>query len=190
MSYNVAVCNRLLYSTLWIRGRDSGPPASSAPIHAQLPIYKYHALASFRIAPPFPPYPARLQAPRGPTVVGGDSWGINEDHRCRLPLPAAQAATKMQQPTSNPAPRRKEGLRQATRGRGKLVVRRLVIGCPRPKLKSSLHKPCQLPACERKKIACQCQREKEHWKFLYYQKKWYLETSSARVFNDVLRRSS
>ena len=98
----------LLYSTFWIRRRDSCPAVPACPlcayscsagfIHHQTSVWQRHALAkeiSFRVLAP-PPLPQ--QAPQGATVGGGDSRAS--------PLQPAAAAPKCCSPratVSNPA---------------------------------------------------------------------------------------
>ena len=90
------------------------PPARSAPIHAQLDsfITRLAKGISFRI-PASPPLPRTLLRVRQLAAATA------EDHRFRLPLQRQNAAALEQ---TSGAIRRKDGLRQATRGRRKLIV--------------------------------------------------------------------
>ena len=109
----------LLYSTLWIRKRDSCSPASSAPIHVLLDSFitrQVHGIAMhLRIESPF----ASLSPPLGPSRllrVRQSAAATAENHRCHLPR-----RQQVLEQTSC-AFCRKDGLRQATWGRRKLVV--------------------------------------------------------------------
>ena len=104
----------LLYSTFWIRRRDSCQPARFELIHPQLDSFitrQMHGNAMhsrkeriFLLHPGPPPLgPSRRLSRR---IWQPESAAATaEDHCCRLPPPyrPAEAATLMLQPSSNPA---------------------------------------------------------------------------------------
>ena len=185
----------LVYKTLWTLRHYSNPPASCAPIHPQLDLFITRQMHGITMHWPRVLLSHCSPSPSSPAGSQGSNCWLQQQlgittAACSSSLCRHQHAAAHEQPSGTIC--QKEGLCQARWGRRKLLVSLFVNFSS---AKSSLHKPCQLPARERiqKNLRTQNKNSSNTRKHVTYAShiwKSLVQTLHCRglhwLFNDVL----